>query len=54
MGQALFEKTMENARRTERFKDLAERLGYLDFWRATGNWGDYCRPLDGSDDFECF
>jgi len=54
LGQALFEKTMENARRTERFKDLAERLGYLDFWRATGNWGDYCRPLDGSDDFECF
>ena len=25
---------------------------YVDLWRETGEWNDYCRPL-GEDDFEC-
>jgi len=27
-------------------------LKLYDYWRATGNWGDHCRPV-GADDFEC-
>ncbi len=35
-----------------RFKDLVRELGFVDYWRASGNWGDYCKPV-GKDDFEC-
>jgi len=23
-----------------------------DYWRETGKWGDFCKPV-GADDFEC-
>jgi hypothetical protein len=35
-----------------RFKELVRELGLVDYWRATGNWGDFCKPV-GKDDFEC-
>jgi TolB-like protein len=41
------------ARRLPAFKDIVRDLGLVDYWRETGNWGDFCRPL-GDDDFECF
>jgi hypothetical protein len=28
-------------------------LGLADYWRASGNWSDFARPL-GTDDFECW
>ena len=39
-------------RRLPGFKGLVRNLGYVDYWRATGNWGDFCHPV-GKDDFEC-
>jgi len=39
-------------RRLPGFKDLVRDLGLLDYWRNTGNWGEFCRPM-GNDDFEC-
>ena len=39
-------------RRLPGFKDLLRDMGLVDYWRGTGNWGDFCRPL-GDDDFEC-
>jgi len=39
-------------RRLSGFKDLVRDLGLVDYWRAAGNWGEFCRPL-GEDDFEC-
>jgi TolB-like protein len=38
-------------RRTEGFKALVRDLGLHDYWRTTGHWGDFARPL-GDDDFE--
>jgi TolB-like protein len=35
-----------------RFKDLLRDLGLVDYFRSTGNWGDFCKPI-GKDDFEC-
>jgi TolB-like protein len=35
-----------------RFKDLLRDLKLVDYWRASGNWGDFCGPV-GKDDFEC-
>lgn len=34
------------------FKDLMRELRIVDYWRATGRWGDFCKPL-AADDFEC-
>ena len=33
------------------FKQLVRDLGIYDYWRKTGNWGDFARSL-GDDDFE--
>ena len=35
-----------------RFKVLLRDLGLADYFRASGNWGDFCKPI-GKDDFEC-
>ena len=34
------------------FKDLVRELGLVDYWRRSGNWGEFCHPV-GNDDFEC-
>jgi hypothetical protein len=35
-----------------RFKQLLREIGLADHFRATGNWGDFCKPV-GDTDFEC-
>jgi len=35
-----------------RFKDSLRDLGLVDYFRASGKWGDFCSPV-GADDFEC-
>ena len=40
-------------RHDPRFKDIVRDLGLVDYFRATGSWGDYCRPTPGGADFEC-
>ncbi len=34
------------------FKELMREVGLVDYWQKTGDWGDFCRPVD-KDDFEC-
>jgi TolB-like protein len=36
-----------------RFKEIVRELKLVDYWRASGNWGDFARPV-GTDDFECW
>jgi TolB-like protein len=38
-------------RRDSRFRDIVREVGLVDYWRKSGNWGDFARPL-GEDDFE--
>jgi hypothetical protein len=40
-------------RKLPAFKDLVRELGVYDYWRASGNWGDFARAV-GDDDFEVF
>jgi hypothetical protein len=42
-----------DARKDPRFKEIVRKIGFVELWRKTGHWGDFCRPL-GADDFECF
>ena len=48
---AIWAPILAPARRTEAFKSIAREIGLVDYWRSTGNWGDFARPL-GDDDFE--
>jgi tetratricopeptide (TPR) repeat protein len=42
-------------RKREGFKNWVRTNGMLDYWRASGNWSDFCRPLpETENDFECF
>ena len=40
-------------RNDPRFKDILRDVGLVDYFRDSGNWGDYCRPISGGADFEC-
>jgi TolB-like protein len=47
----LFEPAYSPLRKTERFKNLVQKAGLVDYWRARG-WPDLCHPTTG-DDFAC-
>lgn len=34
------------------FKRLVRDVGLVDYWRKSGKWSDFCKPV-GTDDFEC-
>jgi TolB-like protein len=35
-----------------KFKQILRDVGLVDYFRSSGNWGDFCKPV-GADDFEC-
>ncbi len=49
---AFWQPVMKEFRKQAGFKDLLQERRIVDYWRETGNWGDFCRPV-GEDDFEC-
>lgn len=51
---SIWDDVYSSARQTQLFKNYAGDNGLLDYWQGTGSWPDSCRPLEGSDDFECF
>lgn len=44
--QALFRPTLTRLREKPRFLHIAKRYGLLDYWRASGNWPDFCTEPD--------
>jgi TolB-like protein/Flp pilus assembly protein TadD len=34
------------------FKEIVRATGLVDYWRSSGKWGDFCKPV-GTNDFEC-
>jgi tetratricopeptide (TPR) repeat protein len=51
-GWTIWRPVMREVRRQSGFKTLLRQMGLVDYWRATGHWGDFCEPV-GSDDFQC-
>lgn len=49
---SIWQQMHQEIRQRPEFKDLVRDLGLVDYWRTTGNWGDFCRPI-GTEDFEC-
>jgi hypothetical protein len=43
---------LKEVRRLAGFKDLVRELRLVDYWRATGNWSEFCHPV-GNEDFAC-
>lgn len=48
----LWDTVFVRTRGTTEFKALLRDFRYVEYWRAQGTWGDFCRPT-GLDDFEC-
>jgi hypothetical protein len=51
-GFSLWRPINTSVRRLPGFKALLREQAFVDYWRKSGNWGDFCKPL-GDDDFEC-
>jgi TolB-like protein len=51
-GYALWFPFKTGLRADVRFKALVREIGLVDFWRRSGNWGDFCQPV-GKEDFQC-
>jgi adenylate cyclase len=47
----LWQPNLAGLRRDPRFKQILLDMGLADFWRKSGNWGDFARPV-GDNDFE--
>jgi adenylate cyclase len=48
----MWDPTLSETRKTPAFKQFLRDLGFVELWRKTGEWNDYCHPV-GSSDFEC-
>ncbi len=42
---------LSQVRKAPRFKDIVRDLGLYSYWRQSGKWGEFARPV-GNDDFE--
>jgi adenylate cyclase len=50
-AQALWYPVMRAARKSADFKQILRDIGLYDYWRTSGQWGDFVKPI-GDSDFE--
>jgi len=48
----LWRTVMRDVREMPDFPSLVRKLGLENYWRASGNWGDFCHPV-GAESFTC-
>jgi TolB-like protein len=49
---SIWRPVMREVRADPAFRKLLHDVGLVDYWRKTGNWGEFCKPIS-TDDFEC-
>jgi DNA-binding winged helix-turn-helix (wHTH) protein/TolB-like protein len=49
MLQALWHPAMAEARTTDEFERLVTDIGLVEFWRESGEWNDFCRPVSATE-----
>jgi DNA-binding winged helix-turn-helix (wHTH) protein/tetratricopeptide (TPR) repeat protein len=49
---SIWDPVFTDTRRTDAFKTFLRDFGFVEYWRAQNDWGDFCRPLRNGD-FEC-
>ncbi|HET7925040.1 MAG TPA: hypothetical protein VFL30_09080, partial [Rhodanobacteraceae bacterium] len=42
---ALWRPALGDVRRQPGFEEVVERLGLVDYWRMSSNWGDFCSEV---------
>lgn len=52
MAEELWRPSLARLRNEPKFHQMLRELGLVGYWRATGRWGQFCKPA-GSDAFEC-
>lgn len=52
LGRSVWMPILTSMRQLPEFKDIVREAKLLEYWRTTGKWGDFCKPI-GTDDFEC-
>ena len=51
---SIWQPLASDMRQLPAFKEAMLEAGLVDYWRSVNDWGDFCRPIEGNDDFECF
>jgi TolB-like protein/Flp pilus assembly protein TadD len=51
-GHALWRPVNASTRRLSGFKTLVRDLKLVNYWRKSGKWNEFCKPV-GNEDFEC-
>jgi hypothetical protein len=51
-GVTLWRPVTASLRGDPAFKRVLHQVGLVDYWKSSGNWGEFCAPT-GPDDFEC-
>jgi hypothetical protein len=50
-GIVLWGPANQSTRRLPGFKTLVREAGLVDYWRQSGQWNEFCKPVS-TDDFE--
>ena len=49
---SMWSPALREVRKLDGFKQLMRDAGLVDYWKEAG-WGDFCKPVAGTDDFQC-
>jgi hypothetical protein len=52
LAQDAWRPVLSGLRSEPLYKEMLRQFGFVNYWRTTGNWGEFCKPV-GKDDFEC-
>lgn len=52
ISSVIWRPVFRKVRKLEGFRTLLDDIGLVDYWRTSGDWGDFCQPV-GEKNFKC-